>query len=199
MAKGAELEKPAREIVDRGVGEIVNLDDADNQRLAEVITHTIDLRRELGEVEQLVSDELISRLDLDANWTWRGDGVTVTAASPERGSEDFPVDALETALQELIDKGVISREAAEKAVKRRITLQLDVPLGASMRELLEKFKEWTISFDDIEMPVVKADGTAEKVAGGIKALRKNPKAKPRLDKAAVKVTPPVRRVKVSSA
>lgn len=201
MTEGTELELVSEEVLDRRAGEILDVASASTQRLAEVITNTTDLRRELDDVEEIVASELIDRLDRDANWTWHGDGLTVVTASPGRGTEDFPVDALEEALGELVFKGVISEEAASKAIKRQIVLTLDVPLGAHLGELTAKSREWTINAGGvetpIELPVVKAASKVEKIANGIKAIRKNPAAAKVMDKAAVPVNPPARKVKVT--
>lgn len=199
-ATGKEVTVPGPSVIDWATGEEIVLADATTDRLGEVIENCRKLRASLMEAEIFVSNELVDRLDRNASWTYRGEGgLKISAPSPEKGSEDFPIDALESALRDLLERKVVSHEGAAKAMKRQITLTVDVPLEAPLKPLEDKFADWSIELGGLHLPVVNVSGTAVKVAAGVKALRKIPAAAETLDRAAVKTEPPLRKAKVERA
>lgn len=194
---GKEVASKGATVIDWATGEHIELAPATTDRLGEVIENASAVRAGLAEVERDVSNELIARLDRDASWTWRGaGGLKISAPSPDKGTEDFPLDALEACLLKLIEDETISPDGASKAMKRQITLTVDVPLGTALKPLVEMFKDWKIEIDEAEMPVVKVDESVSKVAAGIAKLRKIPAAKVALAAAAGTKDPPPRKVKV---
>lgn len=193
---GKEVAMPGREVIDWKSGEIVDVSDASTLRLAQLIDDLAEAREGLSDVERVVNVELINRLDLDASWTWHDGGYTVSAPSNSAGTEEFPIDALEAALEKLVDKKIVSIKGASKAIKRQVTLTIDVPLGTPIPPLVEMFKGETVSVEDKQMPIVKVDSRVAKVAAGITALRKIPAAAKILKTASKTVDPPPRKVKV---
>lgn len=195
---GTDVAVGGETVLDWAIGEKVELATASSVRLAEVIEHGRAVQTSLKDVEQAVSDELVSRLDKDVSWTYRVDGLKISAPSPEKGTEDFPLDALENCLMALIENGVISAEGAAGAIKRQLVLTVNVPLGVDLESILKMVErsETTFDFEDHPLPVVKAEKNVSKIAGGITKLRKIPAAAEALKGAAEKVEPPPRKVKI---
>jgi hypothetical protein len=194
--------RPSRDVIDLKTGEVVDLVSAPTERVAELATNMADVRAQIGEVEQAISMELVTRLDRSATWTLRvGDPTRaqweITAPSPAAGTEAYPPDALVAALDDLLAGGVITVQAASKACKRQVVLTVDVSWGADPDELAGTLKAATgVDIAGVPVDVVKAEPSTRPVATGIAALRKIPGTAALLDEAKVTQPPPPRRAKV---
>jgi hypothetical protein len=172
--------------------------------LPDLATFMVELqghRDKLRAWEDRINGHLLAYLDAGASWTVRvGDPHTVqyelTAPSPTAGVDVYPPDALETELRALVERGTITPDAAGKALKRQVTLVLDIPLNLPLKETADGLKRITISLGENELPVVKMDYAASAVKAGIAALRKVKGAVAGLDRAKTTSTPS-RRVKVT--
>jgi hypothetical protein len=198
-----DIATTSRDVVDWKTGEVVNLDDATTEQLAELVTNLQDVRRALAETEQAVSAELVDRLDRDACWTLRvgdpkdGRQWEIKAASPTAGSSVYPPDMLETELRALVARGTITADAAAKALRRQVTLTLDIPLDLPLKETAEGLGQITISLGENELPIAKSDHSASAVAAGINALRKVSGTTAGLDRAKRVETGGARRARVT--
>jgi hypothetical protein len=194
--------RPSRNVIDLKTGEVVDLVSAPTERVAELATNMADVRARIGEVEQAISMELVTRLDRSATWTLRvGDPTRaqweITAPSPAAGTEAYPPDALVGALDDLLAGGVITLQAASKACKRQLVITLDVPWGNDPAELADMLRSAAnVEIAGVRVDVVKADPSTRPVAAGIAALRKIPGTTALLDEAKVTQPPPARRAKV---
>lgn len=185
-------------IIDRLHGEILDVRDATTERLAQAVTNMQELRAQLADEEKLVSDELIARLDREARWTLsvgdprEGRVWVIKAPSPEAGTTVYPPDLLEHELRQLVERGTITADAAAMALKRTVTIELDVPLDltAPLSEVARELKEVTITGPEgVELKVAKTDYARRSVDGGIKKLSKVPGTGAALDRAAQKTEP----------
>lgn len=188
-------------VVNRATGEILDPKEAETTRLAQFVTDLGRLRKELAEAESIVSDELVSRLDRDACWTAHvADGENVweiKAPSPTAGTTVYPEDVLETELESLVQEGLISPDAAAKALHRRIILELRVPWDADPREIAREVKEaLSIEIAGVQVMVDRSDARITPVASGISALRKVPGTTTALDNAKREQPPGTRRASV---
>lgn len=192
-----------RTIVDRVHGEVIDVADATTERLAEAITNMQELRARLADEERIVSDELLSRLDRDASWTCsvgdpkEGRVWVLKAPSPEAGTTVYPPDLLETELAELVKRGTITPDAAGAALKRTVTIKLDIPLDVpiALSEVARGVKLLQVVVGEKRLCPADTDYACTSVAAGIKALAKVPGTGAALARAAQNATP-ARRVSV---
>jgi hypothetical protein len=171
----ADITSPTEErnLPDPRTGEAVDILRAPTEQLADMLLGAGEVRSKLGDIEKALSEELVSRMDRDATWTWHGAGMTVSAQSPTAGTEEYPPDALETALRELVDAGAISSAAAAKALQRRVTVVLDVPWSAQHIELATLLKEApTITLGGVQVELVSCEPSAKVMKRGVTDLRK---------------------------
>ena len=199
----SDIATTSRELVDWKNGEIVNLDDASTERLAELVTNLQEVWQALGETEQAVSAELVARCDKSATWTLRvgdpkdGRQWEIKTASPKAGTTVYPPDMLEAELRALVARGTITVDAAAKALRRQVTLTLDIPLRLPLKATAEGLGQITISVGEDALPIAKSDYSMAAVAAGIAALRKVPGATAGLDRAKRVETDGARRAKVT--
>jgi hypothetical protein len=172
-------------------GELLAIQTAETEQLAEWRTSVDEARDALAEAEAMVSDELVRRLDRNAEWTLRvGDPKDrqweIKAPSPTAGTESYPPDLLRAELNNLVGLDVISEEAAQGALKRQLLLTLSVPWDADLRVLVEQLKGAVgVQVADVEVDVVSADASERPIASGINRLRKISGAVKALDRARV--------------
>lgn len=185
-------------ILDRMHGEIVDVKDATTERLAQAVSNMQELRRDLAEEERIISDELLNRLDREARWTISvgdprdGRVWVIKAPSPDAGTTIYPPDALEHELRELVNRRTITADAAASALKRTVTIELDVPLSLTMplADVARELKELTIKGpEDVDLTVARTDYARKSVDGGIKKLAKVPGTGAALARAAQTVEP----------
>jgi hypothetical protein len=190
------------EVVDFKTGEIVPLD-ASTERLAEYMSNLDEVRTALAEAAGAVSDELVARMDREASWTLRvgdpkeGRQWEIKGSSPTAGTETYPPDLLEVELLALVERGTITAEAAGKALRRQVTLTLDVPLNLPLKGVAEGLAQIKLTLGENELPIAKADHSAGAIAAGINALRKVAGTGAALDRAKVPGSPGPRRAKVT--
>jgi hypothetical protein len=172
-------------------GELLAIQTAETEQLAEWRTSVDEARDALAEAEAMVNDELIRRLDRRAEWTLRvGDPKDrqweIKAPSPTAGTETYPPDLLRAELNNLVELDVISVEAAQGALKRQLLLTLSVPWDAELQVLVTELKgAMGIRIGGVEVDAISADASERPVASGIDKLRKVPGASEALDRAKV--------------
>jgi hypothetical protein len=108
-------------IVDPDSGEVVALPDASPQLLAAVLGRAQLARQDtldyLDEVRRALGDEIIERMDAEAEWTVGARGVKVSAPSPTAGTEQWDAELLREILDGLVNAGTITRGAGLRACK----------------------------------------------------------------------------------
>jgi hypothetical protein len=191
-------------VVDRTTGELLDLRAASVERLARYMTDLQDLWRELSQLEEAVSDELVRRCDQGALWTLRvndpetGHQYEVKTQSPAAGAGTYRPDELQHQLNGLVADGTLNTGGAEGALKRTVTVEFAVPWGHDPVLLADALKEAeSIQISGVEVHVVKAKGERTPVAAGIAKLRKIPGVAEALDLALQLVEAPRRRAKVT--
>jgi hypothetical protein len=188
----------SRDVLDWKNGEVISLDEASTERLAELVTNLQDVRQALGETEQAVSTELVARCDREAVWTLRVGGFEIKTTSPTAGTTVYPPDMLETELRALVDRGTITEQAAGKALKRQVVLTLDVPLALPLKGLADEIRGLAVfKAGEKVLPVAGVDHRQVSVMAGINALRKVSGTGTALDRAKKTETGGARRAKVT--
>lgn len=183
-------------LYDPTVGEIIRLNaaQAPDEQLADVYESTIPrLEAQLKAAKEIVSDELVGRLDRNGRWTLRvGDHRDVqwviNAPSPDVGTSFVDAHVLDEVLGELMEEGVISQQAASAALERTVTVTFRVDTQAEVDDIVDR------AHQDERVKDVEA---ALKVrAAGVRALEKIPAARERVQSARFPCDPPKRRVRV---
>lgn len=161
-------------------GEALELAEASPEQLADWIDAATEITNAIGDRRALVDRELVRRLDQNASWTLRvgsPDGdyqLEIKAPSPSAGTTLVDTKALEDELRALIERGTISVEGAASALKRQVTVILDVPIDEDLDRALDQAKAYD--------RCVKAESTRSAIAAGLKALRKVPGTSAALDR-----------------
>jgi hypothetical protein len=178
-------------------GELVPLKDAPTERIAAFIDQAADRRAQLAEWETLANSELLDRLDRDCVWTQRIGEFELKAPSPTAGTDSYDTDLLEGELYDLLHEQRISKEAASGALRRQLTLCLEVGWGVHPAELAQLVERAvSIEVGGHAVKVLSASGSLVPVVAGIGRLRKLGLGD-KLDTARVETPPPRRRVKVT--
>jgi hypothetical protein len=179
-------------------GELTPVKAASTERIAAFVDSVAERRSELAEWESVANDELLARLDADALWTQRVGDFEVKAPSPTAGTESYDAEELQAALRSLIERGTVSEDAASGALRRQLTLCLEVPWDASPADLAKQVEHAiSIQVAGHDVRVLSASGSIVPVLAGINRLRKLAAAAPALDTAANEPVSPRRRVKVT--
>jgi hypothetical protein len=198
--------EPSRElvIIERATGEIVGVKDASTLSLAAFVTDMQTVREQHHEAEEIVSEELVARMDRALNWTLRegdlrdGEAWEIKAPSPEAGTTVYPAVVLEPELSALIETGVISEEGAETALKRTLMIEVAVPWGTDPDEIALVLQgALGVDIAGHKVDVLSATSNRRVIAAGVNRLSKIPGTKEALDRAVVTREPPVRRAKVT--
>lgn len=185
-------------------GELVPLD-SPTEQLAEILDGTAEAHRLLGEFERILNGELLRRLDADATWTQRvGSGAAgyqfeLKASSPDAGTSYYIEDELQQELDGLVKAGIISEAGAEKAMRRRLKMTLDVPWTADLDAMAEQLKRAGVRLNVCGVECIPSAIEPERkvIAAGVKALRKIKGAVQALDRAEHERDAPSRKVKVT--
>lgn len=190
------------EVVDRRTGEVLDVRAAKTVQLAEWTTNLRDLLAELAEAAEVVSDELVRRLDRSAEWTIRVGEPTdrqweITAPSPTAGTDVYDDRVLENELKALVARDTIDTNGAAGALRRSLTIVLTLPLELDLHEAEAAAQLMTFSVDDVATPLVKAEATRSVVLAGVNKLRKVPGTGAALDRAKLEPPKPKRRAKVT--
>jgi hypothetical protein len=116
-------------LADPETGEMHYLPDAPTALLARVlgmVQAEIDANLEyLYEAKRMLGREAIARMDKQGNWTMKYPGVQIVAPSPTAGTEEWDAEELERILAELVEEGVLEREAKLRAVEPHFSLRVD--------------------------------------------------------------------------
>ena len=168
-------------VVDRNTGEVLDLATVDEHRLARFVSQATDVKDEIGEQIAAAQVELVRRLDRSATWTRRlgepEDGLQyeIKAPSPEAGTTEYLPDRLLEELRALVDRGTITEDAAEGALRRTISITAVVPLEADLPALVEKVQRAVdVEIGGVNVRVSAASGSDTPVAGGIGKIEKVP-------------------------
>lgn len=185
-------------------GELLDVREAETDKLAEAVTQVANRRDELSDLETVLADELLRRLDRRGKWTLRvGDPegevqYEIKAPSPDAGTKAYDPHALEKVLRALVARDTIDEEGATAALKRTITFTAEVPLAGDLEQaakILEGVQITVAGAGQLELRDVKP--TRAVVQAGINALLKVP-GTDSIEKARVDVAAPTRRAKVKA-
>jgi hypothetical protein len=106
------------ELVDPDSGEAIALEAAGAPLVASVL-RVVELELdELRDMKRWLAREMLARMDRSTTWTVRARGVEVTAPSPAV-TYNWDVTKLVPILDQLVEEGVIDREAATRACEPR--------------------------------------------------------------------------------
>lgn len=111
------------QLADPHTGELVDLHVATEDVLARALDTLADRQREMSSWKQMISDEVLRRMDASASWTIHANGLKLTAPSPAPQVE-YDAAALRVALDDLADAGRFDHEAVERAVERVVTFKV---------------------------------------------------------------------------
>ena len=78
---------------------------------------TLDTERK--QLVRSVSDELLTRMDRDAGWTMHFPGLDISGDTPNR--REYKADRVLKVLEDLVADGTITKEAAQKAIERKVS------------------------------------------------------------------------------
>lgn len=123
---------PMRQVVNPVTGELIDFD-ADNHELASKHSDIRMVEVMLREAREEIGREFIRRMDHDAKYTIHADGYKITAPSPAPGIE-YDTDELAAVLVDLVSAGVVSEDAARRALKEEVRL---IPQTAGIKALLK--------------------------------------------------------------
>lgn len=102
-------------VVHPDTGEIIT-PESPPEKLGAFIADIRSHESEIRELKQVASRWLIAQMDKAASWTLTVPGLKLSAPSPQP-VEEFDGPALREALLDLVDEGVLSIEAVDKAVE----------------------------------------------------------------------------------
>ena len=102
-------------LVDSRTGEVVALTDATAEHIAATRDRILDLESQLREAKTVMDREVISRMDADRLWTIEAGPWKLSAPSPAPQAH-YDAQAMRTDLMVLVDDGVLSQAAADRAV-----------------------------------------------------------------------------------
>jgi hypothetical protein len=91
---------------------------AETDALAAFVDHADHFARLTKEAREIVSDELVHRMDKRGKWTLHTGDLTVKSSSPAAGTERYDDERLADALATLVEEDVIDAEAARAAIER---------------------------------------------------------------------------------
>lgn len=112
-------------LTDPDTGEVVALAEADRELCARVLGRTElaiqDQLDMLRVIKLKVGERMLELMDQNSSWTADSRGVKVRAPSPTAGTVTWDAELLETILDRLVEREVITREAKLKAVEQKVT------------------------------------------------------------------------------
>lgn len=194
--------EPGRELIVPGTGELVNLD-SDTEVLAQAV---VEINERIAEIKQgvltPVDAELLARLDRKRSWTLRvgdvADGVQFELKAPglDAGTEAYDPRLLDDELAGLVKRKTIDQDAAAAAIKRTITVVIEIPFGNDLEPLADRLKSVN-KIADVDVTVLSASPGRTPNLRGIGALRKGDGCGAALDRAQLPKQTPKRSVKVT--
>jgi hypothetical protein len=137
----AETLPAVRRVLHPLTAEVLELESTGVAELARAIDEVRQLENELRAFKARVGDELLARMDRAARWTLRRDGWEITGDSPRQTAYDG--DRLAGELDALVEQDVISREAADAAVRhtweaRKAGVNALLALGGVVAEAVQR-------------------------------------------------------------
>lgn len=114
MADIVRYERPAAPVMNPATGELVDLADPTDV-LARQRADIREVESQLQEFKRLLDREIIDRMDADATWTLRVDGLKVEAPSPAP-AEVFDAESLWNGLHSIARDVGLTEDAIHKAV-----------------------------------------------------------------------------------
>lgn len=100
-------------------GQVLDLDKASPQDLAEMLVEADEYKSMLQELRNYIGSEVQRRMDAGAKWTLHAGDYKLTSSSPAP-VEEFDGHDLYLALEELVQQGVITQDALERAVEIKV-------------------------------------------------------------------------------
>lgn len=105
------------EVLDRSSGELIDVREASTDRLARFLDEAAELVSLVNEARAQVDREVLRRMDEEATWTARVGSFELRAPSPEAGMTYYDAEGLEEALDDLVERGLVSEQAAAAALE----------------------------------------------------------------------------------
>lgn|SRR5512146_113894 len=105
-------------VVIQGTGELLDIREADANTLGRLLVQLRSIKDQLEGVKHLVDEEIVARMDRNAEWTMHVGGIKLTAPGPDQ--TEFKGDLLRANLLPLVESGKISASALEAAVEEVI-------------------------------------------------------------------------------
>ena len=178
-------------------GELAPVKAASTERVAAFVDSVAERRVQLAEWESVANDELLTRMDFEAATTLHVGGFELKTPSATAGTTAYDPVALDEQLGSLVGCMLISPLAASVALKRQLTLNLEVSWDTTPDELAaEVERAVAIHIAGHEVKVLSVSGSLTPVLAGINRLRKLGLGED-LDAALVPTPAPRRRVKVT--
>jgi hypothetical protein len=131
-------------VIHPATGEILELD-ASTETLACWLTEARELDERMREEKRRVVQELLNRMDRDAQYTLRAGDMEIKGDGPASPTE-YDAEPLRAALEEFVDGEVISQDALDRAVEivpvykpRANGLKALVRQGGQLAEIVERY------------------------------------------------------------
>jgi len=105
------------QVLDRASGELIDVRESSTDRLARFLDEATELVSLMSEARAQVDRELLRRMDAEATWTARVGDFELRAPSPEAGMTYYDPEALEDALDGLVERGLVCEQAAAAALQ----------------------------------------------------------------------------------
>lgn len=133
MTEIVKYERPAAPVMNPATGELVDLADPTDV-LARQRADIREVESQLQEFKRILDREIIDRMDADATWTLRVDGLKVEAPSPAP-AEEFDAEALWNGLHSIARDVPLSEAAIHAAVTEERTYKVSKRGVAALRKL----------------------------------------------------------------
>ena len=128
-----ELDRQVVRLVNHSTGTLVDLNGS-NDHLAEYLQQSKRIREHLRDRERIVEAELLHRMDLQAQYTIHTTVGKLTAPSPQP-VEEYDGLALRTDLLEMVDEGLLSVEAVDRACPVEVSVKVSKRGVGQLRKL----------------------------------------------------------------
>lgn len=185
-AEREELEVRGPSVPMPRTGETLHVRTAEDATLAAFLEDGKRIRDELAWSENIVQAELVGRMDRALKWSREAGGYKLETSSPKAGSTEYPTDALEGVLNDLVAAVVIGPEGAETALQRKLILELELPWRAEPQAIVAGLERAiTIEVAGVAVRVLKAEVVRKVNAQGVKNLAALPQARAELEKIAI--------------
>lgn len=118
------VEVRPRQLFDPLHGEVLDLASVTPERLAQLLIEMADVESKFREVRGVVHDELVARMDRDRSWTLHLEGGVKLSAPSDAPKVEWDVEGVIEELDKLVNEGVLSESAREKAIDVVVTRKL---------------------------------------------------------------------------